>query len=258
MEMIFENIFLLGGYDLEMTEIRSILIDHGYQININLFDKHLTWGAKWSDYNDVVEAHKEKNISIFGIELKSNNDLPKNCFNIDHHAPLPAQPTSIEQVATVLKIVLTRKQLLIAANDYGHINALKIAGATVEEIIEIRLLDRRAQGVTDEEEYIANLDIVNPTFIDGITVINTQIKHFSAITDKVAYEKLLIYNDNKFCYYGIGAKYVAENLFKNEIKIGNMYNGGGEHGYLGSAEGIFSKKYIKDVIIEQIALFTNG
>jgi hypothetical protein len=42
--------FFLGGYDLEMLEIRKILESCGYKENEDFFDKKLKWGAKLSEY----------------------------------------------------------------------------------------------------------------------------------------------------------------------------------------------------------------
>ena len=46
-----KKVFLLGGYDLEMLEIKKILDSK----NVEYKDKNLSWGAKLSDYQDILE-----------------------------------------------------------------------------------------------------------------------------------------------------------------------------------------------------------
>ena len=48
----------------------------------------------------------------------------------------------------------TRDLALVAANDRGHIEGLQCAGATVEQIRDIRQRDCRAQGITEAEEQL--------------------------------------------------------------------------------------------------------
>jgi len=48
------SLFLLGGHDLEMTEIKKILESH----SIDFLDAGLAWGASWDDYQKVPFSKK--------------------------------------------------------------------------------------------------------------------------------------------------------------------------------------------------------
>ena len=72
-----EYVFLLGGYDLEMVEIRKILEAN----KLHISDKHLTWGAKLSSYQDEFDDVR----TFIGIELTRDIDPPANYIEIDHH-----------------------------------------------------------------------------------------------------------------------------------------------------------------------------
>ena len=64
-----KKVFLLGGYDLEMLEIKKILDSK----NVEYKDKNLSWGAKLSDYQDILEKYKnEEDVILYGVELEAN------------------------------------------------------------------------------------------------------------------------------------------------------------------------------------------
>ncbi|MGB5793461.1 hypothetical protein, partial [Poseidonibacter sp.] len=134
------KLFLLGGHDLEMLEIKKILDSK----KIKYFDNNLSWGAKLTDYQDKLIFDG----LIYGIELDKDINPPDNYIEIDHHGENSNKPSSIEQVAKVLDIKLTRHQLLVAKNDSSFIEGMKSFGATDDEIQNIRFLDRDAQGIT--------------------------------------------------------------------------------------------------------------
>ena len=67
----------------------------------------------------------------------------------------------------MLKIELNRWQKLISANDRGYIPAMKRMGATNDEIKEIREYDKECQGVTPEDERLAEKSIRENTKILG-------------------------------------------------------------------------------------------
>jgi hypothetical protein len=140
--------FFLGGQDLEMTEISKLLDDNGQTYD----DAKLQWGASAETYErrikDVAAAGQ---IPVL-VELEENIPLPKGTLSVDHHGSRAQEPASILQIADILNIELTRDQELVAANDSGYINGMRAAGATPEEIKDIRSRDRAAQGITQEQE----------------------------------------------------------------------------------------------------------
>ena len=70
-------IFLLGGYDLEMVEIRKILESS----SCRLYDRNLFWGAKLSSYNDLFDNEH----TFIGIELIADCTPPKHYIEMDYH-----------------------------------------------------------------------------------------------------------------------------------------------------------------------------
>ena len=72
--------FLLGGHDLEMTEIKNLL----QQSNQLFHDRKLSWGAKLSDYADVFNDQTH----FVGIELLEDIAPPKHYTRIDHHGDI--------------------------------------------------------------------------------------------------------------------------------------------------------------------------
>ena len=104
---MIKKIFLLGGYDLEMLEIKKLLSD---KPDILVFDKSLKWdNSLLSAYADILLEYGNKaNIDIFGIELRAEGvtSKPDNYHLIDHHNDLSERDSSIEQVANLLNIKL--------------------------------------------------------------------------------------------------------------------------------------------------------
>ncbi|MEM6342918.1 MAG: hypothetical protein AAF927_03525 [Bacteroidota bacterium] len=245
--------FYLGGHDLEMLEIKRMLQDQGYIEGVNLFDRNLEWhNAHLSVYRTDIQ---EKRINI-GIELKEDIEPPPHYISIDHHNERADELSSIEQVSELLTIPLNRKQLLIAANDKGHIPAMQAMGASEEEIAAIRLQDRSAQGVTQEHEEEAKRAIASQVFVDGVAVIKTQSDKFSPIADRM-YQKnhLLIYSDKELTYYG-NARDLLANAFSDLISAQKAYYGGSSNGFFGIGKGHFSPleiEKLKTEIINHIA-----
>lgn len=233
-------IFLLGGYDLEMLEIKKILASNR---DIRLFDGQLEWhNAKLSAYRTVIEKYgSDRKTLIYGIELQESDDCipPANYHRIDHHNAYSANVSALEQVADLLHIELTREQQLIAANDRGYIPEMQWQGASSEEIRQIRLRDRKMQGVTDEDERLAEKAIANRTMEQSVIVVKSESNRFSPVCDQLfPYEKLLIYTNDELMYYGKGKERLVEQ-YDAEIKAGKMFHGGGQDGFIGTARGVY-------------------
>ena len=243
-------IFFLGGSDLEMQTIKEILDEN----KLDYFDKNLSWGAKLSEYENELK-NLEKNKTPVLIELTLDIDPPENAKIIDHHNKKENEPSSLEQIVNYLnkelnlKIELNRWQQLVAANDSGYIPAMECLCATKEEIKKIRKADRKAQGVTEEDEKLAEQSIAeNKTVENEITVIKSLTEMFSPIVDKMygKADKLLIYTDTSLTYYGKGKKQIAEK-FTKEINEKKAYHGGGNSGYFGLIKGKFTKDEIINI-----------
>lgn len=256
MNNVNDYIFLLGGYDLEMVVIRDILLKGNHYV----MDNRLSWNnSVWEEYSSVL-GYKENNDKIFvGIELRETDNYkkPDTAILIDHHGEFSSRPSALEQIIQLIdyKPVNAEEQRfidLVTANDSGHIKAMKEINATEEDIQKIRLADRAAQGVTNEEEKNAEMDIQKAKKENGVTVVYTNINHFSAVTDRLETEKLLVHSDTKLCYYGTGANSLVKDAFEDLIKEGKAYYGGSGEGFFGMAEDAVGKdelKRIKDKIL---------
>jgi len=244
MSAIEDIVFLLGGCDLEMSEIRQMLKNYRQSDNpeyhIGYLDKDLQWGARLSSYRELIPGIKAK--KIIGVEITEDIPLPPNYSGIDHHGDKSALSSSIEQVANLLHLTLTRYQTLIAINDRAYMPGMVAYGATADEISNIRKADRREQGVTVTDEQLAEQSIHHHSYIkSGVTVVNSLTEKFSAVTDLLfPYSSLLVYNDNALVYYGLNAGKLT-NLFTGLTSECLAYSGGGMNGFMGiTAQGLLS------------------
>ena len=267
-----KSIFLLGGYDLEMVTIKELLDKNGREYK----DKKLSWGAKLSEYRDVIEANPDK--TFYAIELDIKNDAIYKKYKeqiviIDHHNEYSSNPTSLEQVIEFLDIEKKldreskRYYKLVAANDRDYINGLKCAGATEEEIEEIRKRDREAQGVTAEDEAKAKSDVRSKKEKHGIVTICATTDRFSAISDELYFttkpynpSRYIIYNDKEIVFYGFNFDNL-KHIFDDFKKGLQYYRGRGYCGVVGlEAKEIELLKEIvldknKEIISTHIFLF---
>ncbi len=249
-----EPLFLLGGRDLEMLEIQKMLITH----KKHFINKKLSWGAKLSAYINLLND----TVTYYGIELVEDVTPPKNYVAIDHHNEAQEKKSSIEQVAEILGIELNRYQTLVALNDKGYISAMERFGATEVEIALIRQKDREAQGVTEEDEILAEVSFLDASSHNGIYTIKAQTDKFSPIIDRCykKYENVLIYNDKKFVYHGRGVEQLVKN-YRNEIRKKKLYYGG-DYGFFGVNEKAYPphelqslQKEVVKSIVDTIKVF---
>ena len=242
-------IFLLGGHDLEMCAIKELLQER----NIRYFDAFLCWeNAKTSAYKKELELYgeDEDGVVIYGIELQEDIVLPRNYKAIDHHNCNRGMPSALEQVALLLGVELNRFQVLVAANDKGSIAEMKKVkpDVTNAEIAEIRSKDRKAQGVTERDELLAEMAIANSSKRGSLKMVKALSSKFSPICDRMyPYENLLIYMDDRWCFYGRQAEYVRK-LFPREESNGYLYYGGGENGFVGLKNGVVSTNCVQMMV----------
>lgn len=243
--------FLLGGYDLEMLEIRKLLVTN----NQKYIDLKLSWGAKLSAYS----AYLNDTGHFVGIELVEDMEKPRHYKAIDHHNEYSGNPSAIEQVAELLGIELNRYQHLVAANDKAYISGMEAMGATQDEIAEIRKADREAQGVSDYDENMAGKSILHHLIrIDDLLVVEALTPRFSAITDRLyPFRKLLITFQDQLVYYGEGKWKIVKN-FDGYVKQGKAYHGGTETGFFGLVNGAFTIKEAREIRNIIIGLITEG
>ncbi|MFP4309613.1 MAG: CorA family divalent cation transporter [Desulfococcaceae bacterium] len=200
-------VFFLGGGDAEMAEIRAILQAQ----NIPFHDRQLRWGARLSEYRDELAQLPPNAVPVL-VELEPDIPPPPGAVVVDHHDQRAGRnkPTSLEQVADLLDLSLNRRQKLIAASDLGHIRAMRAMGATVEEIADIRSADRKAQGVTPEDEAAAAESIARHLrkTAPGTALVDSQTNRTSPIADRLfdTYSRLFIRTpDGATHFFGDGA-----------------------------------------------------
>ena len=223
-------VFFIGGNDAEMFTIKSLLEEHGME----MVEKNLVWGARPASYEAEIAAAVEAGKTPVLLELDNKPgtdwggnplpviDLPKTVIDIDHHGDRSKEPATILQVCSLLGVEPTRHQRLIAANDAGYIGAMLAAGATQEEVEQIRLLERKCQGVTAEHELLAKRAISAAEDHGQLKVVYMEHSKCAPVTDyfygKQPKQNLLIisvYNGNdqdgnivlkkELNYYGEGA-----------------------------------------------------
>lgn len=243
--------FLLGGYDLEMLEIRKILEAQEQKY----IDLKLAWGAKLSAYSGYLNDTGH----FVGIELVEDMVKPRHYKAIDHHNEYSGNPSAIEQVADLLNIELNRYQKLVAANDKAYISGMEALGATKDEIAEIREADRRVQGVTAYDEEMAEKSIEHYLErIHDLLLVEALTPRFSAITDRLyPFRKLLITFQYQLVYYGEGKEKIVRN-FDELIKQGKAYHGGTKNGFFGLVNGAFTIKETREIRNIIIGLITKG
>jgi hypothetical protein len=238
------KIFLIGGYDLEMIEIKKLLDDN----NIQYIDYKLKWGARLSDYKDKLQDYKDIDFTIYGIELEKDIAPPPNYIEIDHHGKNDNKPSSLEQVADILGIKLSKEQELIAANDSSYITGMKSLCATEEEIKEIRQRERDILDITKEDEDLAKKSVDE----SKDETIYAYTDKFTAISDML-YDKFnsyMIYNDIKAVFYGYKKDKILKFLDDEKVVENHRYYGGGDFGFVGIKDKVLEKEKIELLVFK--------
>ena len=199
-------VFFLGGADAEMVAIRQILESEG----VAFCDKNLGWGAAASAYTEeIAQAVSEDKVPVL-VELTADIALPEGAIEVDHHNANADRPASILQVLSLLGLEPTRMQQLIAANDSGYIPAMLSLGATAEEVAQVRLLDRNAQGITSEQEAEAERALAAAEVVNGVTIVTMAHSKTATISDRLfdpekEQRVLILSGDGESNFFGNGA-----------------------------------------------------
>ena len=245
--MRYQSLFLLGGHDLEMNAIIQLLEEH----HLIYKDRSLQWNnAYLSQYEQDLSLFKDtSSYKIYGIALQEDIVPPSNYVRIDHHNQYTKLPSALEQIAELLHHPLNRWQQLIAINDKAYIPGLQQAGASQEEILRIRFEDRKAQGVSINDELLAEKAIrENKEETENLIVVRAYSDRFSPICDRLyPFKQLLIYTDKELVYYGKGIP-LLQKIFKEELLAGKMFCGGGDNGYLGTKQKRYSFIELQTII----------
>jgi len=178
--------FFLGGRDLEMVTIAGLLRELGVACE----DRGLAWGAKASDHGEGIALALARGEVPVLVELAPDlpADLAARCLWIDHHGEAAGKdrPSSLRQVFDLLRLPESRwgrHFALVAANDVGHVRGLIQAGASAEDVDTIRAADRRAQGVTPEEETQARAALAAAVSRPGYLLLHLPHDRSSIVAD---------------------------------------------------------------------------
>ena len=206
------DVFLLGGKDLEMYQIEKRLRRGGKEF----ITRNLEWGAKIDDYNDVVQKILEEGDTPVAVEL-SGADKIEGVVDIDHHNEKSGRPSSIAQVMDRMGKPMGLVDGMIAANDSAYIPGMQ---AKMEEyrsqlveqygeekfeklkkkLIElIRAKDRQMQGVTSEMEAEAEAAVEHAEYRpNGLAIVTLDGNKPSPATDRL-FQKMGMQNYVVIC-----------------------------------------------------------
>ncbi|TWP07802.1 hypothetical protein EUA76_02530 [TM7 phylum sp. oral taxon 350] len=194
--------------DGEATQIAKILKNE----NIKTLITKQGWGASWNnlepEIKKEIENYKNKNFKIYGVELQG--EAPEGAKNIDHHRydgdDRSNEKSSLEQVAKLIDHELTLFEQFVSANDKGFIpKMLELAKTknlskeqTQKMIEKVRLQDRAAQGITPEQEKIAEKAIQEAEVSDSLTVIRMSHSKTATVCDRLygKYKNLLVLSED--------------------------------------------------------------
>ena len=209
--------------DGDAVQIEKILKEK----NIKTLITKQGWGASWAnlepEIKEKIKEYKNKNYQIYGVELQGS--APEGMINIDHHRydgdDRTNELSSLEQVADLIGHELTLYEQFVAENDKGFIPKMlelaktkNLSKEQTEELIQkVRLQDRAAQGISPEQEKIAEKAIEEAEISDSLTVVHMAHSKTSTVCDRLwgSYKNLLIISDDGEVNF-FGEKRVIERL----------------------------------------------
>ena len=194
--------------DGESVQIDKLLKEK----NIKTLITKQGWGASWNnlepEIKKEIENYKNKNYKIFGVELQGQ--APEGAKNVDHHCydgdDRTNELSSLEQVANLIGHKLSLFEEFVSANDKGFIPAMLALAKTknlskkeTQKLVnEVRLQDRAAQGITPEQEKIAEEAIKKAEIFDRLTVVRMAHSKTSTVCDRLwgSYRNLLVLSED--------------------------------------------------------------
>lgn len=228
------RVFVIPANDLEAIAIATLLTRAGETHWIT----NQPWGATWAALEPDIQLRLQAlppGTQIYGVELGGPN--PFGAVNIDHHwyetDDRWRPDSSLEQLAALLALPLTREEQLIAANDRGYIPAMLALGATEAEVQHIRRQDRAAQGLTPADEQRAESDTARAVIRDRRAWVNVTGSPTSAHGDRLfgKVREWLLAGDDRWSYSGPRHQQFGANVGEE-----NHWRGGAaDSGYAGVA-----------------------
>lgn len=236
------RLWVVPENDGESVEIVRLLRDQ----NEDHLVSRQPWGASWAALEPAVAASVAAWRSahpggiIYGVELEGAN--PWDARDIDHHCYSSGDRThplsSLEQVASLLGLTLTRRQHLAALNDRGYIPALLAAGATPGEIAAIRQQDRMAQGLTPAHEEQAARDVAGAEWrgmrARVVCSAGVTAAHADSLFGRAS--EVLFTSPAEWSYEGPRHRALAALVREHGFRERHWSGGAPEHGYFGIAQ----------------------
>lgn len=189
-------------------------------------DKGLAWGARASAYRDEIVMKLATGFIPVLVELENDTAWhPPDLIVLDHHGSSGGMDVRIPLEAIGTMLGLKRNDLsscerrqfdLVRANDKGHITEMLHLDppATLDELHEVRRLDRKCQGITPEEEEVGRAALSQAEFYAGgrLTVLQSFPHDRTAVaTDFLhpthggcGYQNLLIIGPQQIHFFGEG------------------------------------------------------
>ena len=212
--------FVVPKNDAEAVRIGEILT---YKTNkeVKVLVTAQTWGASWENLEKSIKEELETlqhSHQIYGVELKGTPLF--SGANIDHHYydgdDRSNEKTSLEQVAELIGYKLSLEDMFISANDKAYIPGMYALGEALampqEEIAKVvskvRTLDRAAQGISQEQESIAEEAIAKKEVLnENSYLVRMSHSKTSTVCDRLfgTYKNLLIISeDGEVNFFGSG------------------------------------------------------
>lgn len=194
--------------DGEAVQIEKLLKEK----NIKTLVTKQGWGASWDglepEIKEKIKEYKNKNFEIYGVELQGQ--APEGAINIDHHRydgdDRTNELSSLEQVAELIGHKLSLYEEFVSANDKGFIPKMlelaktkNLSEKETQKLIEkVRFQDRAAQGITPEQEKIAEEAIKKAGIFDRLTVVKMSHSKTSTVCDRLygKYKNLLVLSED--------------------------------------------------------------
>ena len=224
--------------DGEAVQIKNILENEKVKTLITAQG----WGASWDglepEVKEKIKEYKNKGYKVFGVELQGA--APEGAVNIDHHRydgdDRSSDKSSLEQVAELIGHKLSLFEQFVSENDKGFIPAMMSLAKTknlskeeTQKLIEkVRLQDRAAQGITPEQERIAEKAIQEAEVSDLLTVVHMSHSKTATICDRLygGYKNLLVISDDGEVNF-FGSREVIKKL--SDLVKGSWSGGDLEH-----------------------------
>jgi hypothetical protein len=212
------------------------------------------WGASWEglepEIREAVQIYRAINPrgEVIGVQLAGMNEW--NAVTIEPNRVVGGAvrtiqvPSALHFISQVLGVELNRFEELVDDNNRGYRAAMTEGGASIQEQIVIRAMDRAAQGVTADDEAQARRDLLGAEWSIGAhgkrVLVDVSSSHHTPHSDALYYSseppsESLFRCSDKIIYYGPRVdEFKSLALSTEGSSIARTWSGGGKTaGYFG-------------------------